>query len=140
MEKAMENENSKSESINPEENSHQDEVPAWLQGIDQPDMEDTSPNEPVKNDDDAWVKENLQVDSETNQSETDAEEIQTSKKPLPDWLSQLSNIDDETQKKLDVSKESNIEPLENIDLPDEDSDQPETTDELEIDAVYFPHS
>lgn len=125
----MENENSQSENINPEEISHQDEVPAWLQGVDQPDLEDTTPNELAINGEDAWFKENMQNDSEIN-----ADETQSSKKSLPDWLSQLSNIDEETQDKAGISEESSIEPLENIDLPDDVSFQSEITDEFEINA------
>jgi len=133
MEITMDNENDKPQGVNfdPDENSHEDEVPAWLQGIDKPDLDDTSPNEPIH--EDTWVKETLQDNAETAQEVTGVEAFLPPKTSLPEWLSQLSNVDSETHSHEESPETISGETSDNFEALDDTLTETETKGEQKDD-------
>ena len=87
----MKNENEKEINDNREHrsNPNADEIPLWLQGLEEKPPEDETPSEP----EDKWVKELTGETPESIQQEASEKDTGGEESKLPDWLSELSTVD-----------------------------------------------
>lgn len=126
---AMDNEkqdqnNRKSE---PEQNSSQENIPLWLQGLDNTEEEDKGGATNEEHAEGTWTKEVNDTPGDDTQNNQQPEKI------LPDWLSTLSDVEPEMPKIMynQKSEDPNTMP-ENNKSENTNFDADETTEKIEI--------
>ena len=93
----MPDENRTNDEINKKPNQEKDtEIPLWLQGIDENEVEETKQTPPVEDQPtDRWIKE-IDEDLHLGETGTSIQEENTQKSDLPEWIDQVSNEDENT--------------------------------------------
>lgn len=115
--------------------SPKDDIPLWLQGLEDPDLEDTSQIYPQSDVEDKWIKELSGESPENNETFSSLEDDIRSDNVLPDWLSELSKVDPSPPDVLDKQEdEKDLDiPAEHLNNPDKLLD--DTTEEIEIGQI-----
>ena len=122
-----ENQNENNRKSEPEQSSSQENIPLWLQGLDNSEAEDKDGASNEKQPEGAWKKELNDTPEENPQEDKNPEKI------LPDWLSKLSDVEPEMPKIMDdqIADELNVKPEVNKSKT-EISDAEEITEKVEI--------
>jgi hypothetical protein len=130
----MDNPNDMIDKIDADGKSSTDDIPLWLQGIEEPHKEDPPPFQETKSDStEKWSEEKTEASTEANRRLINADEHEDTENDLPDWLIELSKEESDPfpDELANMQKEINDE------NKDSDSgippfDQSEITDEIEV--------
>lgn len=138
MDNEKQNQNQNNRKSEPEQNSSQENIPLWLQGLDNTEEEDKGGVTNESQSEGSWTKE---LD---DTQDDDRENDQQPEKILPDWLSTLSDVEPEMPKIMENQKaeEPNAMPEKNKSEKD-NVDADEITEKVEIknispENVYEP--
>ena len=122
-----EKQNQNNRKSEPEQKSSQENIPLWLQGLDDTEAEDKGEVTNEKQAEGSWTKELNDDPQEERQNG------QQSEKNLPDWLSTLSEVEPEMSKIKEDQKTDEPYAMSEIDKPENKTfDSEETTEKVEI--------
>jgi len=122
-----EKQNQNNRKSEPEQNSSQENIPLWLQGLDNTEEEDKGEVTNEQQAEGTWTK-------ELNDGPDDEEQNdQKSEKDLPDWLSTLSDVEPEMPEINEDQEADEPNAMSEIDKPENETfDSDETTEKVEI--------
>lgn len=114
MDKTMENENE--EALNGELNSENgfepEDIPLWLQGIEEESDEDITPTRNENDAPDQWINEIPEEDHEETEVVNDPDEVLQNGEGLPDWIEKSQEEPSITQDNLDSVSNQEEEAIE----------------------------
>ena len=115
-----ENEDALNDDLNSENDFHQEDIPLWLQGIEEAQDEDTSPSIKEDNVTDQWIKEVPEDIRDIRKSLNISEDSMQEGEDLPNWIGEVPEIPSIEPSDQDDAKSQEIE-LEEPKIEPEDN-------------------